>query len=209
MNKERVRFWLWAGAALLAGCCCASGLSLIWGESPETAYSMVKSRRPGCNMASTALRIRPSPGSIVVAPPAPFPGYPLFLAACFRLFGMENYRAVLYVQVAATVACCLVSALAGRLFGRHASCPSCWSSELCPSPQTTHSTALTETLFRPPIRWPFTAFAPRLADADQGFNRWLWQYRRRAGRLHSAEAGTGLLAAAVLPAMLWRTLENP
>ena len=28
------------------------------------------------------------------------PGYPMFLAACFRLFGMENYRSALYVQVA-------------------------------------------------------------------------------------------------------------
>ena len=49
------------------------------------------------------------------------PGYPLFLAACFRLFGMENYRAVLYVQLAADLLTCwLAAALAGRLFGRRA-----------------------------------------------------------------------------------------
>ena len=29
------------------------------------------------------------------------PGYPLFLALCFRLFGMENYIAVMLVQLMA------------------------------------------------------------------------------------------------------------
>jgi hypothetical protein len=28
------------------------------------------------------------------------PGYPLFLAACFRVFGVDHYGAVLYLQVA-------------------------------------------------------------------------------------------------------------
>jgi hypothetical protein len=32
------------------------------------------------------------------------PGYPLFLALCFRLFGMENYGAVAYVQIAMELA---------------------------------------------------------------------------------------------------------
>ena len=32
------------------------------------------------------------------------PGYPLFLAACFRLFGMENYFAAACVQIASGIA---------------------------------------------------------------------------------------------------------
>ena len=32
------------------------------------------------------------------------PGYPLFLAVCFRLFGMENYAAAAWVQIALDLA---------------------------------------------------------------------------------------------------------
>src|SRR6185312_5703472 len=46
------------------------------------------------------------------------PGYPLFLAACFRVFGIEHYTAVMGVQTAVDLfTCVVVSALAGRLFG--------------------------------------------------------------------------------------------
>ncbi len=38
------------------------------------------------------------------------PGYPLFLAACFRLFGMENYYAAACVQIGLDVAGCLLLA---------------------------------------------------------------------------------------------------
>lgn len=39
------------------------------------------------------------------------PGYPLFLAACFRIFGMENYFAPACLQVAADLAACVLLAL--------------------------------------------------------------------------------------------------
>ncbi len=39
------------------------------------------------------------------------PGYPLFLAACFRLFGMENYFAPVCIQIAADLAGCVLLAL--------------------------------------------------------------------------------------------------
>ena len=38
------------------------------------------------------------------------PGYPLFLAACFRIFGMENYFAAACVQIALEVLGCLLLA---------------------------------------------------------------------------------------------------
>ena len=38
------------------------------------------------------------------------PGYPLFLALCFRLFGMENYASAAWVQIALELAGCLLLA---------------------------------------------------------------------------------------------------
>ena len=38
------------------------------------------------------------------------PGYPLFLAACFRVFGMENYFAAACVQIALELLGCLLLA---------------------------------------------------------------------------------------------------
>jgi len=65
------------------------------------------------------------------------PGYPLLLAGCFRLFGMENYWAVLLLQIALELAGCLLLAdfarriaparLAGRAFQW-----TLWIAALCP-----------------------------------------------------------------------------
>jgi Dolichyl-phosphate-mannose-protein mannosyltransferase len=38
------------------------------------------------------------------------PGYPLFLALCFRLFGLDNYNAASYVQIGMELAGCLLLA---------------------------------------------------------------------------------------------------
>src|ERR1035437_8860002 len=38
------------------------------------------------------------------------PGYPLFLALCFRLFGMENYVSAAWVQIGLELAGCLLLA---------------------------------------------------------------------------------------------------
>ena len=49
------------------------------------------------------------------------PGYPLFLAICFKLFGVMNFRAVLLVQVVADLlTCALLAACARRLWSRRA-----------------------------------------------------------------------------------------
>lgn len=71
------------------------------------------------------------------------PGYPLFLAACFRLFGMENYWAAACVQVILDLAGCLLVAdfarRAARMvrgsnpaFGRRAGLAGLWLAALCP-----------------------------------------------------------------------------
>src|ERR1700733_4301315 len=49
------------------------------------------------------------------------PGYPIFLAACFSVFGPDQYTAVMCLQcVIDLLTCLLLAALADRLFGRRA-----------------------------------------------------------------------------------------
>src|ERR1700744_371149 len=49
------------------------------------------------------------------------PGYPLFVAVCFKIFGDANYPAVLWVQVVVDLATCLLlAATATRMAGRRA-----------------------------------------------------------------------------------------
>jgi hypothetical protein len=68
------------------------------------------------------------------------PGYPLFLALCFRLFGMENYVSAAWVQIALELAGCLLLVdFAGRIarrsgtgFSRGAAHATLWLAALCP-----------------------------------------------------------------------------
>jgi hypothetical protein len=82
------------------------------------------------------------------------PGYPLFLALCFQLFGMENYDAVSYVQIALELLGCLLLAdFVRRIvppqlrFG--AALSTLWISALCPFTASYAVAPLTEapTLF--------------------------------------------------------------
>jgi hypothetical protein len=82
------------------------------------------------------------------------PGYPLFLAACFRLFGMENYFAAACVQIVFELLGCLLLAS----FVRHiapleiksmAASATLWLAALCPftASYTASPMAETPTLF--------------------------------------------------------------
>src|SRR5690242_5840021 len=75
------------------------------------------------------------------------PGYPMFLAGCFRLFGMEHYGAVRYVQVLLDlVTCGVAAATARRLFGQRAGIAALWVAVLCPFTANYSAAVLTETL---------------------------------------------------------------
>ncbi len=79
------------------------------------------------------------------------PGYPLFLAACFRLFGIEHYRPVLFLQIAIDLAgCLLLSRLAARLARSDrregAARATLWLAALCPFTACYTAAPLTETL---------------------------------------------------------------
>jgi len=211
MNRERIRFWLWAGAALLAGLLLRlwfiahmariAGDSLVYGEIAKTwlQHGVYGLTGPG-----------PSPGSIAVRPTlSRLPGYPLFLAACFRLFGIEQYGAVLKVQVAADLLTCwLAAALAGRLFGRRVQLPVLWLAALCPFTANYVATALPETLVFTLIALVFYSFA-RWQQAGSGYNRWLWIIAAALACSILLRPDQGLLSAAVMPAMLYSSLATP
>ena len=85
------------------------------------------------------------------------PGYPLFLAACFRLFGMENYFAPGCVQIVFELAgCAFLAAFAGKMarslrpsyprFARHAALATLWISGLCPFTASYAFRSMAETL---------------------------------------------------------------
>lgn len=79
------------------------------------------------------------------------PGYPLFLAACFRFFGMENYWAASVVQIVlALAACLLLASFAARICPhRHrtaAAQATLWLAALCPFTAVYDAEPLSESL---------------------------------------------------------------
>ncbi len=78
------------------------------------------------------------------------PGYPLFLALCFRLFGMENDAAVVYVQIVLELlGCVLLAEFARRVappaLSRAAALGTLWLAALCPFTASYSIALLTET----------------------------------------------------------------
>ncbi len=129
------------------------------------------------------------------------PGYPLFLAVCFLLFGTGKYVPVLWVQVAVDLlGCALLGMAAERLWGRRAGLVCVWLAALCPFTANYAAAALTETL---------SIFCVVLAF--WGLLRW----RERFGVRWAVVVGLALsgavllrpdgvlLSGAVLPAMGW------
>jgi 4-amino-4-deoxy-L-arabinose transferase-like glycosyltransferase len=89
------------------------------------------------------------------------PGYPAFLAFVFAIFGIDNYSAVLLLQIAADVATCyLVADLARRCISPRAAKAAFLLYALCPFLANFAAAALTETL-----EIFFTALALDLAVA--------------------------------------------
>src|SRR6266702_7779658 len=108
MTRERRRYWLWAGTALVTGLLLrlwfvahmarVSGDTLIYGD---IAINLLRHGIYGfteTGAASGSIEIRPTLIRL--------PGYPLFLATCFRICGIGNYRAVMFVLVAADLVTC-------------------------------------------------------------------------------------------------------
>ncbi len=136
------------------------------------------------------------------------PGYPLFLMGCFRLFGVERYTAVMHVQAVIDLfTCVLVSALAGRLFGRRAAMAALWLAALCPFTASYVAAPLTETLSLACIALAFYALE-RWRAAGAGWSGWLWVISAALAYAVLLRPEQGMLAAAVVPAMLWIALQS-
>ncbi len=78
------------------------------------------------------------------------PGYPLFLACCFRLFGMENYYAPCLIQIGLDLVACLLLADFARCIAHPqlkngAAIATLWLAALCPFTASYAATPLTET----------------------------------------------------------------
>ena len=75
------------------------------------------------------------------------PGYPLFLAACFQVFGVANYQAVIYVQIAIELAAwVLLADFVRRIWNERAGWNTLWLAALCPFPAIYTVSPLTESL---------------------------------------------------------------
>jgi hypothetical protein len=131
------------------------------------------------------------------------PGYPLFLAACFALFGVEHYTAVMVIQWLFDLwTCLLIAALAGRLFGPRARMAALWLAALCPFTATYAAAPLTEVLTLTTIALAFYSLE-RWHAAGSNINRWLWITSLAMAGSLLLRPEEGLLAAAIVPAMLW------
>ncbi len=137
------------------------------------------------------------------------PGYPLFLMACFWIFSVEHYAAVMYVQcVFDLCTCLLIAALAGRLFGRRAAMAALWRSALCPFMASYTAAPLTEVLTLTCSALAFYGLE-RWRSAGLGFNLWLWVTSVAMAYSVLLRPEQGLLAATVIPAMLWMVWRTP
>ncbi len=79
------------------------------------------------------------------------PGYPFFLAICFRLFGTENYASAVWVQIVLEMASCLLLAdcarrIAPAALRRWAAHGALWLAALCPFTAIYAVQPLTESL---------------------------------------------------------------
>jgi hypothetical protein len=131
------------------------------------------------------------------------PGYPLFLALCFRIFGMENYFAAGCAQIALELAGCLLLAdFARRIappalkFG--AAVCTLWLAALCPFTASYAAAPLTETLTLFAIALALWA-AARFQDWP-GWSSALW-FTLAASFAALLRPDGALLGAALAPAM--------
>jgi len=138
--RKQARFFAWASLAAL-------GLRLLL---VVRFPGVVDDSRFYANIAENWLQhgVYGITNSGVIVPTlSRLPGYPAFLAVIFALFGIENFRAVLLVQVLFDLATCfLIADLARRLFSERAAKAAFLLAALCPFLANYAASALTETL---------------------------------------------------------------
>jgi 4-amino-4-deoxy-L-arabinose transferase-like glycosyltransferase len=137
------------------------------------------------------------------------PGYPLFLAACFRIFGMGNYTAALYIQlILDLISCWLLGALGRRLMGARAGLCAIWLAALCPFTANYVAAPLTEPLA---IFCAALAFysLQRWASSTSHKRVWIWPIGLALAFAILLRPDRALLAAAIVPAMAFLAFRSP
>ncbi len=141
------RPWLHVALALAAGLALrlwmlrrlfeVNGDSLIYGDLARNLllHGRFDLTLPSGEMYPTLIRL---------------PGYAIFLAGCFRLFGMENYFSAAWIQIVIDLAgCLLLAAFVWRVapagLGRSAALATLWLAALCPFTASYTAEPLTET----------------------------------------------------------------
>lgn len=142
------------------------------------------------------------------------PGYPLFVALCFKIFGVENYFAVACVQIALDLlGCLLVAAFVRRIVperGHSAALVTLWLAALCPftASYTTLVLAETPTLLALALAmWAMALVNEGLCRGDLRWGNVLWfTFALTAAALLRPE---GLLVAVAFSAglgwMVWKS----
>ena len=139
----------------------------------------------------------------IVAADFRLPGYPAYLALCFKIAGMEHYGAACVGQIFVDLATCfVVAALAFRMAGERAAKWAFALTALCPFLANYASTALTETwsIFFTAVALLFATYgAEALRDHRLSLRAWAWSGLAIGGGLLLRPDG-GMLLIAI---MLW------
>src|ERR1700758_1364264 len=134
------------------------------------------------------------------------PGYPLFLVACFTLFGMEHYHAVMFAQTGIDLSTCLlIAAFTRRIWSRRAAWIALWLAVLCPFTANYAAVPLTETLELFSIAVALYALARFLQTSEAEQPQWRWPLLQALAWSYAAllRPDGALLAVALCPAMVW------
>jgi 4-amino-4-deoxy-L-arabinose transferase-like glycosyltransferase len=206
MMGRQLKTGLWAALALAAG--LALRLWFVAHTARISGDTLLYGNIARNWMQHGVYSFTPSPG-VPLPTLIRLPGYPLFLMACFRVFGVDHYTEVMYVQcVIDLLTCLLIAGLAERLFGRRAAMAALWLSALCPFMATYTAAPLTEVLTLFTITFTFYGLE-RWRSTGPGFNRWLWVTAVAMAYSVLLRPEQGLLAASVVPAMLWMVWKAP
>jgi 4-amino-4-deoxy-L-arabinose transferase-like glycosyltransferase len=139
-HPKRTRFYVWASLAALA-------LRMLW---VLRFPAVVDDSRLYADIAKNWLQhgIYGITNSGTITPTlSRLPGYPAFLAGIFAIFGIDNFRAVLFVQVLFDLGTCfLIADMARRLFSPRAAKAAFLLTAFCPFLANYAAAALTETL---------------------------------------------------------------
>jgi 4-amino-4-deoxy-L-arabinose transferase-like glycosyltransferase len=128
------------------------------------------------------------------------PGYPLFLAACFTLFGLEHYMAVMRLQLIIDLGTCLlIAAFVRRIASERAAMIALWMAALCPFTANYVASPLTECLSIFCVALALYAFVRLL---EQPTARWIALLAAAISYAALLRPDGALLGIALCPAIL-------